>query len=198
MHLGHGRGLGFNPCSQLRGQRRQSHPATAIACPACFACDGVIRRRNRAVPCGDLSRSSAAPPARRAQRPREPGGPGCFRSGSSTAWNSLIPTSSISSMTLARSRSFGRSRRDARPRNAAACCSDQIRMSSSYQAAARPSDPPSHQIWCRPALPAQHRAQSSRCTRSMRSWRSCASIDSVAIGRASSRRRPIGSPVSSQ
>ena len=40
--------------------------------------------------------------------------------------------------------------------------------------------------------------QSSRCTRSMRSWRSCASIDSVAMGRASSRRRPIGSPVSSQ
>ena len=42
------------------------------------------------------------------------------------------------------------------------------------------------------------RYQSSRWTRSIRSWRSCASIDSVAIGRASRRRRPIGSPVSSQ
>ena len=41
-------------------------------------------------------------------------------------------------------------------------------------------------------------AQSSRWTRSMRSWRSCASIVRVAIGRASSRRRPIGSSVSSQ
>ena len=41
-------------------------------------------------------------------------------------------------------------------------------------------------------------AQSSRWTRSMRSWRSCASIDRVAIGRASRRRRPIGSSVSSQ
>ena len=40
--------------------------------------------------------------------------------------------------------------------------------------------------------------QSSRCTRSMRSWRSCASSESVAIGRASSRRIPIGSPLSSQ
>jgi hypothetical protein len=40
--------------------------------------------------------------------------------------------------------------------------------------------------------------QSSRWTRSIRSWRSCASIDSVAIGRASSRLMPIGSPVSSQ
>jgi hypothetical protein len=40
--------------------------------------------------------------------------------------------------------------------------------------------------------------QSSRWTRSMRSCRSCASIDRVAMGRASSRRRPIGSSVSSQ
>ena len=40
--------------------------------------------------------------------------------------------------------------------------------------------------------------QSPRCTRSRRSWRSCASSDSVAIGRASRRFRPIGSPVSSQ
>lgn len=39
---------------------------------------------------------------------------------------------------------------------------------------------------------------SSRCTFSIRSWRSCASIESVAIGRASSRFRLIGSPVSSQ
>jgi hypothetical protein len=45
---------------------------------------------------------------------------------------------------------------------------------------------------------ARHGGQSSRCTRSMRSWRSCASIERVAMGRASSRRRPIGSPVSSQ
>ena len=44
----------------------------------------------------------------------------------------------------------------------------------------------------------RHGVQSSRCTRSMRSWRSCASIERVAMGRASSRRRPIGSPVSSQ
>ena len=41
-------------------------------------------------------------------------------------------------------------------------------------------------------------AQSSRYTRSRRSWRSCASSDRVAIGRASRRRRLIGSPVSSQ
>ena len=40
--------------------------------------------------------------------------------------------------------------------------------------------------------------QSSRWTRSMRSWRSCASMERVAIGRASRRLRPIGSPVSSQ
>ncbi len=49
-----------------------------------------------------------------------------------------------------------------------------------------------------PPVRSERPAQSSRCTRSIRSWRSCASIDSVAIGRASSRRRPIGSPVSSQ
>ncbi len=42
------------------------------------------------------------------------------------------------------------------------------------------------------------RGQSSRWTRSLRSCRSCASTVSVAIGRASSRRSPIGSPVSSQ
>lgn len=41
-------------------------------------------------------------------------------------------------------------------------------------------------------------AQSSRWTRSIRSCRSCASIESVAIGLASSRRSPMGSPVSSQ
>lgn len=41
-------------------------------------------------------------------------------------------------------------------------------------------------------------SHSSRNTRSRRSWRSCASMLSVAIGRASSRRRPIGSSVSSQ
>ena len=40
--------------------------------------------------------------------------------------------------------------------------------------------------------------QSSRWTRSLRSWRSWASNDSVAIGRASSRFSEIGSPVSSQ
>jgi hypothetical protein len=40
--------------------------------------------------------------------------------------------------------------------------------------------------------------QSSRYTRSLRSCRSCASTDRVAIGRASSRRSEIGSPVSSQ
>ena len=40
--------------------------------------------------------------------------------------------------------------------------------------------------------------QSSRYTRSRCSWRSCASTDSVAIGRASRRRIEIGSPVSSQ
>ncbi len=45
---------------------------------------------------------------------------------------------------------------------------------------------------------AANAAQSSRWTRSMRSWRSCASIDRVAIGRASRRRRPMGSSVSSQ
>ncbi len=45
---------------------------------------------------------------------------------------------------------------------------------------------------------AVRRPQSSRWTRSMRSWRSCASIDRVAIGRAIRRFRPIGSPVSSQ
>ena len=39
---------------------------------------------------------------------------------------------------------------------------------------------------------------SSRYTRSRRSWRSCASIDKVAIGRASRRLMEIGSPVSSQ
>jgi hypothetical protein len=51
---------------------------------------------------------------------------------------------------------------------------------------------------CGVARPAARTPQSSRWTRSIRSWRSCASIDSVAIGRASSRLRPIGSPVSSQ
>lgn len=40
--------------------------------------------------------------------------------------------------------------------------------------------------------------QSSRWIFSIRSCRSCASIDRVAMGRASSRFRPIGSPVSSQ
>ena len=40
--------------------------------------------------------------------------------------------------------------------------------------------------------------QSSRKTFSRRSWRSWASSDSVAMGRASRRFRPIGSPVSSQ
>jgi two-component system, cell cycle sensor histidine kinase and response regulator CckA len=40
--------------------------------------------------------------------------------------------------------------------------------------------------------------QSSRWVRSMRSWRSCASMLRVAIGRASRRRMPIGSSVSSQ
>ena len=40
--------------------------------------------------------------------------------------------------------------------------------------------------------------QSSRWVRSMRSWRSCASMLRVAIGRASRRRRLIGSLVSSQ
>lgn len=39
---------------------------------------------------------------------------------------------------------------------------------------------------------------SSRWVRSRRSWRSCASIDSVAIGRASRRLSEMGSPVSSQ
>jgi len=39
--------------------------------------------------------------------------------------------------------------------------------------------------------------QSSRIVRSSRSWRSCASTLSVAIGRASSRRMLMGSPVSS-
>ena len=42
------------------------------------------------------------------------------------------------------------------------------------------------------------RAYSSRWVRSMRSWRSCASTLKVAICRASSRRTPMGSPVSSQ
>ena len=42
------------------------------------------------------------------------------------------------------------------------------------------------------------RPQSSRSVRSRRSWRSCASSESVAVGRASRRRTPIGSPVSSQ
>ena len=42
------------------------------------------------------------------------------------------------------------------------------------------------------------RGQSSRCTFSIRSWRSCASMDMVAMGRASRRLRPIGSKVSSQ
>ena len=41
-------------------------------------------------------------------------------------------------------------------------------------------------------------APSSRRVRSRRSWRSCASTDSVAIGRASRRFSEIGSPVSSQ
>ena len=41
-------------------------------------------------------------------------------------------------------------------------------------------------------------AQSSRIVRSLRSWRSCASRQRVAIGRASRRLTPIGSPVSSQ
>jgi hypothetical protein len=45
---------------------------------------------------------------------------------------------------------------------------------------------------------ALRRAQSSRWTRSLRSWRSWASSDSVAIGRASRRFSEIGSPVSSQ
>ena len=45
---------------------------------------------------------------------------------------------------------------------------------------------------------AGHRVQSSRWVRSSRSWRSCASIESVAMGRASSRLMAIGSPVSSQ
>ena len=40
--------------------------------------------------------------------------------------------------------------------------------------------------------------QSSRCVRSSRSWRSCASSERVAIGRASNRLIPIGSLVSSQ
>ena len=41
-------------------------------------------------------------------------------------------------------------------------------------------------------------APSSRRVRSIRSWRSCASTESVAIGRASRRFSAIGSPVSSQ
>ncbi len=41
-------------------------------------------------------------------------------------------------------------------------------------------------------------ARSSRWTFSLRSCRSCASMESVAIGRASSRLSEIGSPVSSQ
>ena len=41
-------------------------------------------------------------------------------------------------------------------------------------------------------------SQLSRWVRSRLSWRSCASTERVAIGRASSRFRPIGSPVSSQ
>ena len=45
---------------------------------------------------------------------------------------------------------------------------------------------------------ADQSAPSSRRVRSRRSWRSCASTDSVAIGRASRRFSEIGSPVSSQ
>ncbi len=41
-------------------------------------------------------------------------------------------------------------------------------------------------------------AYSSRCTRSRRSWRSCASSVMVAIGRASRRLSEMGSPVTSQ
>jgi hypothetical protein len=40
--------------------------------------------------------------------------------------------------------------------------------------------------------------QSSRETRSIRSWRSCASSGMIAIGRASRRPSEIGSPVTSQ
>ena len=42
------------------------------------------------------------------------------------------------------------------------------------------------------------RPQSDRCMRSLRSWSSCAWMESVAIGRASSRPRSIGSSVCSQ
>jgi hypothetical protein len=66
-------------------------------------------------------------------------------------------------------------------RHAARCCPSAASLSQSHI-----------------ARPAVRIPQSSRWTRSIRSWRSCASIDSVAIGRASSRLRPIGSPVSSQ
>jgi hypothetical protein len=59
---------------------------------------------------------------------------------------------------------------------------------------------PTYVEWVSRALTAvsQRTDYSSRNTRSRRSCRSCASSDMVAIGRASNRRKPIGSPVSSQ
>ena len=55
-------------------------------------------------------------------------------------------------------------------------------------------DHDNHGLWRFPLS----RNQSSRKTFSRRSWRSCASSDRVAMGRASRRFKPIGSPVSSQ
>ena len=112
-----------------------------------------------------------------------------------TVLSSPLPTSSIPSITLARSSSFGKSRRAARPRN----CLLLGPGVDIIVVEAAPAHWPLQRTKLAPASePCNRPPQSSRCTRSIRSWRSCASIDRVAIGRASRRRNPIGSLVSSQ